>query len=120
MIVCANQRKWGGIEVFQRSALAQKLGIYADAEMLSRFLTGEFFKHWQHEVFYCSRQHSAANNDFVPAVPGLQGRTNFLAHSFYIPEIEASVWIAGSADTDKGKLRIYDCFGIVCCRAKIV
>src|SRR5438270_5413743 len=96
------------IEIMDRSAFTQELGVYCDAEVSACVFAGEKFKRRNDGLFDCSREHRAAHRDDVEAALLCKRFADLLAGAFDVAQVETAVVISGRADAGQRDIRVGD------------
>src|SRR5215469_8180086 len=105
----ADDRHGGFKKVGDRGSLAHELGIYADAEVFSHFLTACLLECRNDDGLSGSRQDRTAQYDKMERGFLFQDLTDVAANGFDVAEVQFSVAQARSSHAKKGNLRIQYC-----------
>ena len=91
-------------EVVHRGALAQELGVHAQPEIDSGSPPGRGLERRDHHVARRSRQHRAADCDHRRTGMLSQRRTDLLAYSAHVRQIDSPVATRGRTDADQSQV----------------
>ncbi len=93
------------IEIVDRGAFPEKLGIVAHSEVLARLLARVFFQERNHHATRRPRQHCTAAHHDVELVLMAQGLADFRTDSSHAGQVRAAIGLSRRAHADQRHLR---------------